>query len=248
MDKKRKVPKLRFPGFTEEWAEKKLGEITKRITRKNTNLQSTLALTISAQDGLIDQNAYFNKRVASRDISNYYLIKKGEFAYNKSYSDGFPFGAIKRLERYEMGVLSTLYIVFALNSALINSDYLVSYFDTDKWHQQIAKRASEGARNHGLLNISANDYFDIKVILPKDLKEQNQIGDFVKKLDNLIILHREKLEHWKEIKKGLLQKMFPNKEKQFPEIRFTGFTDAWEQRKLGDVAENTYGEVLLKRQ
>ena len=242
MDKKRKVPKLRFPGFTEEWAEKKLGEITKRITRKNTNLQSTLALTISAQDGLIDQNAYFNKRVASRDISNYYLIKKGEFAYNKSYSDGFPFGAIKRLERYEMGVLSTLYIVFALNSALINSDYLVSYFDTDKWHQQIAKRASEGARNHGLLNISANDYFDIKVILPKDLKEQNQIGDFVKKLDNLIILHREKLEHWKEIKKGLLQKMFPNKEKQFPEIRFTGFTDAWEQRKLGEIVDVCSGK------
>ncbi len=101
-----------FSKFTYYWEQRKLGEITERVTRKNTNLESTLPLTISAQYGLVDQITFFNKRVASKDLSNYLLIKKGEFAYNKSYSDGYPFGAIKRLERYDMGVLSSLYIIF----------------------------------------------------------------------------------------------------------------------------------------
>ncbi|NMP58997.1 restriction endonuclease subunit S, partial [Enterococcus mundtii] len=99
-------PEIRFPGFTEAWEQRKLSEITERVTRKNKELETTLPLTISAQDGLIDQNEFFNKTVASRDVSGYYLIKNGEFAYNKSYSNGYPWGAIKRLNRYNMGVLS----------------------------------------------------------------------------------------------------------------------------------------------
>jgi type I restriction enzyme S subunit len=92
-----------------------LNDISERITRKNTNNESSLPLTVSAQYGLINQNDFFNSRIASKDVSGYYLIKNGEFAYNKSSSDGYPFGAVKRLDRYKMGVLSTLYIIFALN-------------------------------------------------------------------------------------------------------------------------------------
>ena len=87
---KKKVPELRFKGFTDEWDQCKLSDITKRVIRKNKNLESTLPLTISAQEGLIDQNEFFNKTIASRDVSGYYLIKNGEFAYNKSYSNGSP--------------------------------------------------------------------------------------------------------------------------------------------------------------
>lgn len=147
-----------FSDFTNTWEQRKLGELVDRVVRKNTNNESTLPLTISAQYGLVDQITYFNNRVASRDVSNYYLVLNGEFAYNKSTSDGYPFGAVKRLDLYEKGVLSTLYIVFApKKEQQIDSDYLTVFFDTDRWHKGVAERAAEGARNHGLLNISAED-------------------------------------------------------------------------------------------
>ena len=185
------VPEIRFKGFTEAWEQRKLGELVDRVVRKNTNNESTLPLTISAQYGLVDQITYFNNRVASRDVSNYYLVLNGEFAYNKSTSDGYPFGAVKRLDLYEKGVLSTLYIVFApKKEQQIDSDYLTVFFDTDRWHKGVAERAAEGARNHGLLNISAEDFFDIDLSVPKDIVEQKQIGAFIRQLDNLITLHQ----------------------------------------------------------
>lgn len=154
----KKVPQLRFNAFEDDWEEKKLGEVSDRVTRKNENLESTLPLTISAQYGLVDQITFFNNQVASTtNLRNYFLVKNGEFAYNKSYSAGYPWGAIKRFDRYEKGVLSTLYIVFKPKN--INSDYLLSYYDTDKWYKQVSEIAAEGARNHGLLNIAPNDFF-----------------------------------------------------------------------------------------
>ena len=201
-------PAIRFAGFTEAWEQRKLSSIVDRVTRKNTELQSTLPLTISAQYGLVDHITYFNNRVASQNISNYYLVKNGEFAYNKSSSDGYPFGAVKRLDLYEMGVLSTLYIVFALRDSSVDSDFLVTYYDTDNWHKQVSERAAEGARNHGLLNISAEDFLDTDLMIPSDIREQQLIGAFLKKLDNLITLHQRELEKLKNIKKACLEKMF----------------------------------------
>ena len=177
--------------YTFSWEQRKLGELVDRVVRKNTNNESTLPLTISAQYGLVDQITYFNNRVASRDVSNYYLVLNGEFAYNKSTSDGYPFGAVKRLDLYEKGVLSTLYIVFSpKKEQQIDSDFLTVFFDTDRWHKGVAERAAEGARNHGLLNISAEDFFDIDLSVPKDVAEQKQIGAFIRQLDNLITLHQ----------------------------------------------------------
>ena len=194
---------------TSSWEQRKLGELVDRVVRKNTNNESTLPLTISAQYGLVDQITYFNNRVASRDVSNYYLVLNGEFAYNKSTSDGYPFGAVKRLDLYEKGVLSTLYIVFApKKEQQIDSDYLTVFFDTDRWHKGVAERAAEGARNHGLLNISAEDFFDIDLSVPKDIVEQKQIGAFIRQLDNLITLHQRELEKLQNIKKSMLEKMF----------------------------------------
>ena len=108
------VPKLRFPGFEGEWRSEKLSDFSERVTRKNTNNETSLPLTISSKDGLVDQISYFNKTVASKDMSGYYLLKNGEFAYNKSYSVGFDFGSIKRLDHYPMGALSTLYMIQTL--------------------------------------------------------------------------------------------------------------------------------------
>ncbi len=168
-----------------------MSSIAERVTRKNKNNESTLPLTISAQDGLVDQNDYFNKQVASRDVTGYFLVKNGEFAYNKSYSNGYPWGAIKRLDKYEMGVLSTLYIVF--KPTAINSQFLVSYYETTRWYREVSKNAAEGARNHGLLNISPNDFFNTLLTIPKSAEEQQQIGSFFKQLDDTIALHQREL-------------------------------------------------------
>ena len=201
------------------WKQRKLGEIVNRITRKNSKLISELPLTISAQQGLIDQNEFFDKRVASKDVSGYYLIKNGEFAYNKSTSNDAPWGAIKRLDRYENGVLSTLYIVFEIkDETLVNSDFLVAYYNTNLWHKGIHEIATEGARNHGLLNIAPTDFFKTKLKLPADIEEQQEIGEYFKKIDSLITFHHRKL--------NILNKI----------CRY-----AWEQRKLGEIAAETYG-------
>ena len=237
-----KKPAIRFRGFDNDWEQRKLGDIVERVVRKNANNESSLPLTISAQYGLVDQITYFNNRVASRDVSNYYLVLNGEFAYNKSTSDGFPFGAVKRLDLYEKGVLSTLYIIFSIkNQSETDSDFLTVFFDTDRWHKGVAERAAEGARNHGLLNISADDFFDIDIFLPRNKEEQVAIGSYLRHLDQLITLHQRKYDKLQNIKKAMLEKMFPKNGSNVPEIRFRGFTKAWEQRKVFELAEKTYG-------
>ena len=229
-------PKIRFKGFDDAWEQRKLGDVVERVTRKNQDLVSQLPLTISAQYGLIDQNMFFDKRVASKDVSGYYLIYNGEFAYNKSTSSDAPWGAIKRLDRYENGVLSTLYIVFKIkNEKVINSDFLVTYYDTCNWHKDIKAVAAEGARNHGLLNIAPADFFKTELMLPQDIEEQKKIGSYFKLIDHLITLHQRKCDQMKELKKYMLTKMFPQNGAKVPEIRFDGFIDDWEQRKLGDL-------------
>ena len=186
-----RVPRIRFKGFEEDWEQRKLGEMVERIIRKNEKLESTLPLTISAQYGLIDQNEFFDKRIASKDVRGYYLIKKGEFAYNKSTSVDAPFGAIKRLDKYKNGVLSTLYILFKIiDDTSTSSDYLVTYYFTDLWHNGIQSIAAEGARNHGLLNIAPNDFFDTMLSIPLNISEQKKVGDFFISLDHLITLHQ----------------------------------------------------------
>ena len=215
-----------------------MGDLVNRITRKNQDLVSELPLTISAQYGLIDQNEFFDKRVASKDVSSYYLIENGEFAYNKSTSTDAPWGAIKRLDRYENGVLSTLYIVFGIKeNNLVDSDFLVSYYSTNLWHKGIHEIAAEGARNHGLLNIAPANFFETELMIPQDIEEQKKIGKYFEELDHLITLHQRKCEETKSLKKYMLQKMFPENGNCVPKIRFSGFADAWEQRKLKDYLE-----------
>lgn len=180
------------------WEQRKLGDLVDRVTRKNQDLVSELPLTISAQYGLIDQNEFFDKRVASKDVRGYYLIKNGEFAYNKSTSIDAPWGAIKRLDRYENGVLSTLYIVFGIKeNNFVDSDFLVSYYSTNLWHKGIHKIAAEGARNHGLLNIAPADFFKTELMIPQDIGEQKRIGKYFTKLEALITLHQQKLIYLK---------------------------------------------------
>ena len=233
MDEKKRAPKLRFKGFTDDWEQRKLGEITARITRKNHKLESVLPLTISAQYGLVDQREFFNKQIASKKLENYLLIKHGEYAYNKSYSKEYPFGVIKRLNRYSSGVLSTLYIAFTPMN--INSDYLEQYYDSTKWYREIYKRATEGARNHGLLNISPNDFFESILKVPGNKLEQSKITECLKLISELITLQQRKLDQLKLLKKAMFQQLFTDN--KTPILRFRGFNIAWKQCTLGDLVK-----------
>ena len=227
------VPQIRFTGFTDPWEQRKLGEVARRVTRKNENGDSDLPLTISAQYGLVDQRTFFNSQVASKDMSGYFLLHRGEFAYNKSTSTDSPWGAIKRLEKYDMGCVSTLYICFELLSG--DPDFLVTYYETDRWYKSVQLIAAEGARNHGLLNIAPDDFFETQICIPKRIDEQRRIGAFFDRLDSLITLHQRKYDKLCVLKKSMLDKMFPKGGSLYPEIRFAGFTDPWEQRKLGEL-------------
>ena len=193
---------MRFPEFTDEWKKIRLDSFTERVMRKNKNNLSKLPLTISAQYGLVDQITFFNKVVASTDMSNYYLLKKGEFAYNKSYSSDYPWGAIKRLDNYEQGALSSLYICFAPKDN-VETDFILQYFESPKWHKGVSEIAVEGARNHGLLNISVQDFFHTHHYMPKDKKEQAKIAKLLMFLDERIATQNKIIERYESLIRGL---------------------------------------------
>lgn len=246
-----KIPQSRFKGNDEEWLETQLSKITTRINRKNEDLKTDRVLTISAQYGLIDQNDFFNRRIASNYIQSYFLMKKGEFAYNKSYSGEYPVGAVKRLKLYDLGVLSTLYILFSIEDEAL-AEWIESFFESDKWHKEVVKRASEGARNHGLLNISPTDFFELPFCFPSTPEEQQEIAKFFSRLDTLIAAEDKKLSRLKNMKTASFEKMFPKPGETVPQVRFKGFKGEWTKGKLSNVAgyyrvsnENVHHQNLL---
>ena len=176
------------------------------MTRKNSANETDLPLTISSKDGLVDQVSYFNKTVASKDMSGYYLLKNGEYAYNKSYSVGYDFGSIKRLDRYPMGALSTLYICFALKKH--NSDFIRAYFDSLKWYKEIYMISAEGARNHGLLNVPTDEFFETQHILTENADEQEKIAQFISLVERRIEAQQRLVDNLKKYKRGLLSFVF----------------------------------------
>ena len=201
------VPLLRFPEFTDEWKESVLSDFVERVKRKNKNNLCKLPLTISAQYGLVDQISFFNKVIASENMSNYYLLHKGDFAYNKSYSSEYPWGAIKRLDCYEQGTLSSLYICFKPYSH-VSSDFLTHYFETSKWHQGISEIAVEGARNHGLLNVGIQDFFETRHCLPQSLLEQEKIAKFLNLIEERIATQNKIIEKYESLIKGLNDSLY----------------------------------------
>ena len=202
----------------------KLSDFTMRIMRKNTENVTDIPLTISSKDGLINQNDFFNKQVASKDMSGYYLLHHGEYAYNKSYSVGYDFGSIKRLEKYDMGALSTLYICFALTK--FNSDFIKHYFDSLKWYREIYMISAEGARNHGLLNVPTEEFFATLHTLPTDEAEQEKIASFLDALTGRIEKQRSLVENLKKYKRGLVSSILSEKIKISDE--------PWEECTIGD--------------
>lgn len=226
------APKLRFSGFDKPWQKSKVGDVFIRILNKNKE-NNLNVLTISGQLGLISQGVYFNKSVSSKNLSGYYLINYGDFAYNKSYSSGYPMGAIKRLTKYKKGIVSPLYICFCLKSSDNIGAFFEHYFNAGFINTGISKIAQEGARNHGLLNISVIDFFnEIKINYPEP-KEQERIASFLSLIDtwrDFLISRKLLLEKYKC---GVIQKLF-SQEIRLKENNGNNYPD-WKDRQLNEV-------------
>lgn len=188
------------------WEIKSLGDVFERVTTKNT-FNNKNVLTISAQQGLVNQEKFFTKSVSSSDLTGYYYLNKGDFAYNKSYSKGYPVGAIKRLNKFENGVVSTLYICFRPKQNT-RGDYFEHFFNSGFANHSISRIVQEGARNHGLLNLAVSDFFDEVSFKVPTSEEQKHIAKFLTSLDDLIFAKSQQVTAAKTWKKGLLQKMF----------------------------------------
>ena len=201
-----RAPKLRLKGMTGEWQKVKLCDIVNRVTEKNKTNTCNRVLTIAAQYGLIDQQEFFNKQIASSDLTTYYLLHKGDFAYNKSYSGDYSWGTVKRLDKYDEGVLSSLYICFRPNEE-VDSDFLCHYFESTKWYRGISEISGEGARNHGLLNMSVDDYFNTLHRIPTQ-REQKAVANVLDALGNKIDIETEFLNNLQKQKSYLLKEMF----------------------------------------
>ena len=204
---KESIPAKRISTHGNGWKLIKLSDICQRVQTKNIGSQCRQVLTIAAQHGLVNQEDFFNKTVASENLEGYYLLQKGDFAYNKSYSGDYAWGAVKRLERYDKGVLSPLYICFRHDSSKVDADFLAHYFESKKWHKGIADIAGEGARNHGLLNISVIDFFNTIHRIP-DLDEQRDIARVLNSLSSKLFCEQRVMKSLAMQRNFLLRTMF----------------------------------------
>ena len=201
--KVRLIPKSK----RKDWQNYKLSDFTTRVTRKNGG-QSDIPLTISAQYGLIDQRDFFSKTIASADMSGYYLLRSGEYAYNRSTSNDYPFGSIKRLELYPMGAVSTLYLCFRVKDDIVLSDLAKWYFESSQWHRGVNEICAEGARNHGLLNVPTDGFFNTVHTLPSDPEEQLAIASYLSLFQARLDSAQAVLEKLLRIRSGLMQRLF----------------------------------------
>ncbi len=239
------VPPLRFPEFTGEWKEYMLSDFVELVKRNNKNNLCKLPLTISAQYGLVDQISFFNKVIASENMSNYYLLHKGDFAYNKSYSSEYPWGAIKRLDCYEQGTLSSLYICFKPYSH-VSSDFLTHYFETSKWHQGISEIAVEGARNHGLLNVGIQDFFETRHCLPQNLLEQEKIAKFLNLIEERIATQNKIIEDLKKLKSAIVDMLLCNQNSEMLKLGDIGYFVRGLTYANEDVTENKAATAVIR--
>lgn len=200
----------RLHGFQRAWGKFRLEQLFSRVTTKNTEV-NTNVVTMSAQHGLIRQEDFFNKTVASETLDNYFLLKQGQFAYNKSYSNGYPMGAIKRLNKYEKGVVTTLYICFEVSDETnCNSEFFEHYFESGLLNNGLSKVANEGGRAHGLLNVKPSDFFGLTVFVP-EADEQKAIAAVLTTADQEIQTLQAKLDCLKQEKKALMQQLLTGK-------------------------------------
>jgi len=227
-----RVPRIRFKGFEEDWEQRKLGEIADKVVEKNFQLQERDVFTNSAEFGIIDQKDFFDHEIVNKNnIGGYYIVSPNDFVYNPRISVTAPVGPINRNKLCKRGIMSPLYTVFHPRN--MNETFLEFYFRTNKWHKFMEYNGDSGARSDRF-SIKTELFYAMTIPFPSH-KEQSKVGICFESLDHLITLHQRKLEKLKIIKKSMLENLFPQNGEKTPKIRFSGFTEDWEQRKLGEI-------------
>ncbi len=236
------TPNIRFKGFTNDWEQRKLGDICSRV-QGNDGRMELPTLTISAANGWMKQEDRFSGNIAGKEQTNYTLLHKGELSYNHGNSKLAKYGTVFSLQTYEEALVPRVYHSFKVENE--SADFIEYYFATKIPDRELRKLISSGARMDGLLNIGYDDFMGIKMMFPS-ASEQDKIAEYFRALDHIITLHQRKCDETKKLKKFMLQKMFPKKDAKKPEIRFAGFTDDWEQRKFGSLLEETRNKTTVE--
>ena len=244
MAERTNVPEIRFAGFTDPWEQRKLGEFSKKITTKNADGGLSETFTNSAEQGVISQLDYFDHDITNdANISGYYVVQPDNFVYNPRISVTAPCGPINRNRLNRAGVMSPLYTVFSVDGS-VDKTYLEHYFKTSRWHDFMFLEGNSGARSDRF-SISDATFFEMPIWCPK-IPEQRAIAKQLETMDSLITLHQRKHDKLVQLKKSMLDKMFPKPGETEPKIRFAGFTDPWEQRKLGELCTFSKGHGYSK--
>ena len=236
MSENAKKPRIRFKGFTDAWEQRKLGELVKEVNRTDAESSAPIMM-ITAENGFINQSERYAFNNAGESLKKYILLKKGELAYNHGASKIRPFGSCFALKTTESARIPFVYHCFSAENSV--AEFLSIELNGHNVENQLRRIVSSGARMDGLLNISFVEYVSVDLMLPK-VEEQEQIANSFECLDKLITLHQRKYDKLVEVKKSLLEKMFPQGDENTPKIRFKGFTETWEQRKFGET-------VLIER-
>ena len=231
-------PAIRFKGFADAWEQRKLLDIAVKVTEKNIGRQYVETFTNSAEFGIISQRDFFDHDISKMaSLDGYYIVRDEDFVYNPRISASAPVGPINRNKLGRTGVMSPLYTVFRPHD--VDTTYLEHFFKSNYWHAFMNFNGDSGARSDRF-SIKDNVFFEMPIPIPP-IEEQKKIGEYLTGLDNLITLHQRKYDKLQVVKKAMLEKMFPQNGSNVPEIRFRGFTDAWEQRKLGEVSDSYSG-------
>lgn len=255
MKDEKKSPKLRFKGFTDDWEQCKLSDISEKSYEKNTDNKYSTVLTNSAEYGIVKQRDFFDKDIAnSSNISGYYVVRKNYFVYNPRISNQAKFGPINRNKLNESGIMSPLYLVFTVHD--IDESFLETLFQTTTWHRFMYQNGDTGARADRFA-IKDSTFMSMPIKVPS-LEEQHKLTLAFQKLDQTITLHEEKKCLLERLKSALSQEMFANKN-GYPAVRFEGFDKAWKQSKLGEITKviaskpyistpSTHGNYLVIQQ
>lgn len=228
-----KKPVIRFEGYTEDWEQRKLGEIVKEVTRNDPTSEAPIMM-ITANNGFIEQSERYAFNNAGESLKKYILLEKGELAYNHGASKLRPYGSCFALTTKENARIPFVYHCFSAESQ--NAEFMSIELNGAGIESQLCKIISSGARMDGLLNISFDEYTSVSVLLPK-IEEQDLIADYFRNIDNLITFHQSNYEKMVATKKSMLDKLFPQGNAKVPAIRFEGFVDEWEKKPLGELFE-----------
>lgn len=229
--------------FNYNWEQRKLEDISDKVTEKNKNNEFTETLTNSAEFGIINQREFFDKDISNeKNLNGYYIVREDDFVYNPRISNYAPVGPIKRNKLGRTGVMSPLYYVFRPHD--IDKKFLEYFFGTTVWHKFMKLNGDSGARADRFA--IKDSVFKTMPIPYPSIEEQKKVGKFFDDLNDTIALHQRKLDQLKELKKAYLQVMFVSmntKNNKVPKLRFANFEGNWEQCKLIDLATTYIGLV-----